>query len=52
MTSKPDQNASKASSARPVRKSLKGATETVRLFIDVNEIIRRTHTIPLTRYVE
>ncbi|MCE0496549.1 MAG: hypothetical protein LV481_01195 [Methylacidiphilales bacterium] len=52
MTIKPDQNISKTSSPRPVRKSSKGSTETSRLFIDVNEIIRRTQTLALTRYVE
>ena len=31
---------------------MKGATETARLFIDVNDAIRRTQTMPLTRYVE
>jgi hypothetical protein len=30
----------------------KGATETARLFIDVSEIVRKTQTMPLTRYVE
>ena len=52
MTIKPDQNTSKASSTRPVRKGSKGPTETTRLFIDVNEAIRRTQNVSLTRYVE
>jgi hypothetical protein len=52
MTPKPDQVNSKASNLRPVRKMMKGATETARLFIDVNDAIRRTQTMPLTRYVE
>ena len=52
MTQKPDQSNSKASSPRPVRKLMKGATETSRLFIDVTEVIRRTQAMPLTRYVE
>ena len=52
MTFKPDQNISKTSSMRPVRKNSKGPTETMRLFIDVNEAIRRTQSLALTRYVE
>jgi hypothetical protein len=52
MTPKPYQVNSKASNLRPVRKMTKGATETARLFIDVNDAIRRTQTMPLTRYVE
>jgi hypothetical protein len=52
MTIKPDQSISKTSSMRPVRKSSKGHMETSRLFIDVNEAIRRTQTLALTRYVE
>ncbi len=52
MTPKPDQGNSKASNQRPVRKVTKGATETSRLFIDVNEIVRKTQAMPLTRYVE
>jgi len=42
----------KAAIQRPSRKILKGATETARLFIDVNDANRRTQTMPLTRYVE
>ncbi len=53
MSSKPDQNNnSKTSPEKPVRKSRKGATETMRLFIDVDEIIRHPMAAPLTRYVE
>ena len=52
MTLKPYQVNSKASGLRPVRKMMKGATETAHLFIDVNDAIRRTQTMPLTRYVE
>ena len=52
MTFKPDQSISKTISLRPVRKSSKGSTETSRLFIDVNEVIRRTQNVALTRYVE
>ena len=52
MTPKPYPVNSKPSSLRPVRKMTKGATETARLFIDVNDAIRRTQTLPLTRYVE
>jgi len=51
MTPKPYQANSKTSNLRPARK-MKGATETARLFIDVNDAIRRTQALPLTRYVE
>jgi len=52
MTQKPYQTNSKASNLRPVRKIVKGATETGCLFIDVNDVIRRTQAMSLTRYVE
>jgi hypothetical protein len=52
MNTKPDPNTSKTSPSRPVRKSAKGATETSRLFLDVNDTTRRTQALPLTRYVE
>ena len=52
MTPKPAQVHSKTGTLRPVRKMTKGATETARLFIDVSEIVRKTQTMPLTRYVE
>jgi hypothetical protein len=54
MTIKPDQNISKTSSntMRPIRKASKGPVETSRLFIDVNEAIRRSQVLTLTRYVE
>jgi hypothetical protein len=52
MTPKPYQVNSKTSPQRPARKLMKGATETSRLFIDVNDAIRRTQAMPLTRYVE
>jgi hypothetical protein len=50
MTPKPVN--SKTGSLRPARKVTKGATETARLFIDVSEIVRKTQSLPLTRYVE
>jgi hypothetical protein len=52
MTPKPDPSTSKGTPMRPVRKVQKGAAETARLFIDVNDANRRTQTMPLTRYVE
>jgi hypothetical protein len=52
MTPKSVQLNSKSSPMRPARKMIKGTTETSRLFIDVNEIVRKTQTLPLTRYVE
>jgi hypothetical protein len=52
MASKPDQSQSKVGSEKPPRKNRKGTTETSRLFLDVDEIIRRPLTMPLTRYVE
>ena len=52
MTPKSTQSAAKpASSEKPVRKVRKGAAETSRLFIDVDEIMRRPQ-MSLTRYVE
>jgi hypothetical protein len=51
MSPKPYQPAAKPAMLRPVRKA-KGATETARMFIDVNDVIRRTQAMPLTRYVE
>ena len=52
MTSKSDQSTSQTGSEKPVRKSRKGATETSRLFIDVDEMIRHPQPAPLTRYIE
>jgi hypothetical protein len=52
MSPKPDQSASKSRPEKPVRKSRKGTTETSRLFIDVDEMIRCPQTVPLSRYVE
>jgi hypothetical protein len=52
MTQKPCHVSSKGSNSRPARKLAKGVTETARLFIDVTDVIRRTQTMPLTRYVE
>jgi hypothetical protein len=52
MTSKPLNSASKAAPQRSARKPFKGAAETSRLFIDVNDVIRRTQRMPLTRYIE
>jgi len=52
MIPKPVQSTSKASSIRPVRKSLKGAAETMRMFLNVDEVARRPQTVSLSRYVE
>jgi len=52
MTPKPDHNASKASPQKPVQKSQKGAYETSRLFVHVDEILRRSQPLRMTRYVE
>jgi hypothetical protein len=52
MTPKPYPTPAKSSILRPVRKVNKGAAETARLFIDINESIRRTQTMRLSRYVE
>jgi hypothetical protein len=51
MTSKSAQPGVKTGSEKPARKIRKGATETSRLFIHVDEIIRHPQ-ISLTRYVE
>ena len=44
----------KTGAAKPAssRKSGKGIAETARLFLDVDEIIRRSPTAPFSRYVE
>ena len=52
MTNKPVQNISKTSTGKLVRKSKERASETTRMFIDVDEVIRRPQTVLLTRYVE
>ena len=52
MSVKPPQPHSKNEPDKAARKSRKGATETSRLFIDVDEMIRRPQPAPLTRYVE
>jgi hypothetical protein len=52
MTPKPSQVNPKSSAPRPARKMTKGATETGRMFIDVNDVIRHTQRLSLTRYVE
>jgi hypothetical protein len=52
MASKPPQDHSKDEPEKPVVKSRKGTTETSRLFIHVEQMIRRPQTVPLTRYVE
>ena len=52
MTPKPDPNIPKTSDQKPVRKLMKGATETSRLFVNVDEVIRRSQALRMTRYVE
>jgi hypothetical protein len=42
----------KSDSKNPPRKLKKGATETTRLFLDVNDANRRSQILPLSRYVE
>lgn len=51
MNSKSIPTSSKPASEKGTVKNRKGATETGRLFIDVNGMIRPP-TVPLTRYVE
>ncbi len=51
MTSKPE-SSTKTQGHKGSRKAQKGVAETSRLFIDVDEIIRRPLMAPLTRYVE
>jgi hypothetical protein len=50
MNPKPENH--KASPEKPARKHRKGTTETSRLFLDIDEVIRRPNSAPLTRYVE
>jgi hypothetical protein len=47
-------NSAKSGAGKPgsVRKRGQGLAETARLFLDIDEVIRRSHTVPLTRYVE
>jgi hypothetical protein len=52
MNPKPEQSQAKSQPEKPVRKVRKGTTETSRLFIDVDELIRCPQALPLTRYVE
>jgi hypothetical protein len=52
MTPKPESHASKPGEQKPVRKIVKGATETSRLFVNVDEIIRRSQSLRMSRYVE
>jgi len=52
MTQKPYPNASKASPQKPVQKSQKGAYDTASLFVHVNQDLRRTQSLRMTRYVE
>ncbi len=54
MDPKTRSNSAKAGAAKPgsVRKRGKGLAETARLFLDIDEVIRRSQTVPLTRYVE
>jgi hypothetical protein len=51
MSSKSAQSLVKSGPEKPAIKARKGATETSRLFIDVDEINRKPQ-VPLTRYVE
>ena len=52
MTPKPDPMPSKPSFQKPARKIDKGATETARLFVNVDEVVRRSQALRMTRYVE
>jgi len=52
MTPKPNPHASKAGPQKPVQKSQKGAYDTSRLFVHINENIQRTQSLQMTRYVE
>ncbi len=52
MDSKPRAQSKPALSKQDSAKRGKGIAETARLFLDVDEMIRRSQTVPLTRYVE
>jgi len=52
METKPRTQTGKPEAAKPSEKQVKGATETGRLFLDVEQASRRSQTVPLTRYVE
>ncbi len=51
MNPKPDPTG-KPAAEKATRKLRKGTTDTSRLFIDVDEVLRRPLSAPLTRYVE
>ncbi len=54
MDPKTRSSSAKSGASKPgaVRKRGKGLAETARLFLEIDEMIRRSHTVPLTRYVE
>jgi hypothetical protein len=52
MTPKPDSNTPKVAVQKPIRKEIKGANETARLFVNVDELMRRSQMLRMTRYVE
>lgn len=52
MDTKPRSQAAKTEGGKPSAKPAKGAMETGRLFLDVEQASRRSQTVPLSRYVE
>jgi hypothetical protein len=52
METKPRSQTGKTEAAKSSEKPVKGATETARLFLDVEQASRRSQTVPLSRYVE
>jgi hypothetical protein len=52
MDSKPRAQSKVSAAKRDSTKRGKVIGETARLFLDVDEVIRRSQTVPLTRYVE
>ena len=52
MDSKPRAQTKVAAAKRDTAKRGKSNSETARMFLDVDEVIRRSQAVPLTRYVE
>jgi hypothetical protein len=52
MESKPRAQSNVTAAKRDTAKRGKNNSETARLFLDVDEVIRRSQAVPFTRYVE
>lgn len=52
MTPKPEPQNSKPGFPKPARKDTRMGSETARLFVNLDEIVRRASVVRMTRYVE